>query len=915
MRRRTARTCVSAPFTAGAALLLAVLPVAGVPAGATATAHSRPPALVADPAALVDPLDGTGTGTTSPGAVGEFPGADTPFGMVQWSPDTSPNAAQSGGGYSVADTAVTGFSLTHLSGSGCAAGGDVPVLPTTGPVGPDPGQSASPFTHAGERAAPGRYAVTVGTPPISTSLAVTERTGIASFTFPPSAAANLLLKVGGSANPPSAAAVELTGDREVSGQVTSGQFCGTGPDYTLHFVARFDRPFAASGTWDAAGVAAGSTHCTGPTCGAYVTFDARTQRSVVAKVGVSYVSTADAAANLAGEDTGWSVPAVAARASSAWNALLDRVRVGGGTRAEQRTFYTALYHSLLFPSVVSDEQGRYPGADGRVHTASGRQEYTNFSEWDVYRSEFQLVSLLAPRRTGDMVQSLVDSASQDGWLPKWAVVGGDAAQMNGDSADLLIAEALAFGVHNFDVGAALTAMVHGADRSESGHGLQIERQYLDQYLSQHYVNAASPDLTSIDYTIGGSATLEYALDDFAIAQVANARGEHALADRMLSRAHNWEYLFDPATDAVGARGADGSFPPGPAFDPAQLEPGGQQGFEEGNAVQYTWSIPQDLGALGALLGGGAAATSELDAFFTQLNAGRFQPYDWAGNEPGLWAPYEYDAFGSPARTQAVVREIETRLYADAPVDEPGNDDLGALASWYVWSALGVFPLVPGTSDLALSSPLFPRAVVSLPDGKQLAIDAPAASPANPYVHALHVDAPGIAMAAPTCGPASGTGHTSGWAQPWLPGSILRTGGTLQFALSAAPDPSWGSDPGRAVHSQATGRLPAIGYSQPTGALGATVVQPAPLMLGIRTAGGAAVAVRWSASGTGLMVSPASGTLETTAAPAGSCAPSGGAQAGLVVTAATPGVHPLVVELRTAGGTALPPVVVDVQVAG
>ena len=239
-------------------------------------------------------------------------------------------------------------------------------------------------------------------------------------------------------------------------------------------------------------------------------------------------------------------------------------------------------------------------------------DYANFSEWDIYRSEIQLVALLAPHQAGDMIQSLVNDASQGGWLPKWAIVGGDAAQMNGDSADPIIADAYAFGVRGFDAQAALAAMVKGATQSEPLHGLETERQDLDQYLAQHYVDAGALDLDSIDYSIGGSVTLEYAIDDFSIAQLAADLGNQSVYNSMMQRAHNWEYLFDPTTGYVEARNADGSFPPGPAFQTSLFEDGGEVGFEEGNAIQYTWSVPQDLAALGSLMGGDASRRGQAE---------------------------------------------------------------------------------------------------------------------------------------------------------------------------------------------------------------------------------------------------------------------------------------------------------------
>jgi predicted alpha-1,2-mannosidase len=899
----------------------AAAPLASAPAPVAASIPNRPTS--ADPASLVHPLDGTGTGPVRPGTVGEFPGADLPFGAIQWSPDTSPDAVQSGGGYAYGDDRINGFSLTHLSGTGCPSYQDVPMLPTVGTVPAAPAATTATFSHGDEQARPGRYRVDLGTGPtrVAVTLAVTERSGIASLGFPAATDANVLFKVADSANPPSASSVRVVGRDVVEGQVTSGGFCGTGTNYTLHFVAQFDRPFTVAGTWDASGTTPGRATCADTSCGAYVTFDTMSARTVLMKVGISFVSLANAAQNLRAEDPGWSVDHVAATAQAAWNTLLGRVAVSGGTPAEEHTFYTALYHSLLFPNVVSDDNGQYAGSDGKVHTASGHDEYANFSEWDIYRSEVQLESLLAPRAVGGMVQSLVDDAEQGGWLPKWAIVGGDEAQMNGDSADPVIADAYAMGVRNFDVGAALRAMVKGATQNETNHGLQIERQYLSQYLSQHYVNAASPDLTSIDYSIGGSATLEYALDDFAIARIAAAQHHPALAATMSARAATWEYLFDPATGYLGARGPDGSFSPGSAFQASQLEPGGQTGFEEGNAVQYTWAVPEDPAAEASLMGGDAAAAAKLETFFTQLNATRNAPYDWSGNEPGEWAPWLFDYFGAPDQTQRVVRAIADTEYADAAVDEPGNDDLGAISSWYVWAALGLFPVTPGAADLALASPLFPTASIQLPDGHRLVLHAPGAAASRPYVHALTVS--GVTRPAAdsgVCGASSrsaAVASPNAWNMPWLPGSVLRSGGSLDFTLSASPDPSWASSPNSGPPSFGTGNLPAVGYTSPGGALTAPASRSTTVQLGVVASAPHATSVVWNVASdtSGLQVTPSSGTLALHP-PSGdptACRPAPPATQSLTVSGTTVGTHALRIDLRTTEGSVLPPVVLDVTV--
>lgn len=866
-----------------ALLVAAALAACGSSAATSTNKSPVPVSLVSDPSTLVNLFAGTGTGGVSPGSIGEFPGADVPFGMLQWSPDTSPDRI-SGSGYSYTDSHISGFSVTHLSGTGCAAYGDIPVLPTVGAIGDNPLSTTDTFSHSHESASPGRYSVLLGPSGINIALSVTARTGLSQITFPKTGSANVLFKVAGSANPVSATAVHIVGDHELTGQVSSGQFCQTGTLYTLYFAAAFSRPFDTAGTWNGKSVSPGSDKCEAPGCGAYVTFDASNDRTVLLKIGISFVSVAGAESNLAAEDPGWSLPGVESAATQQWNSLLGRIRIGGGTRTEQRIFYTALYHSLLHPNVISDANGEYMGDDLRVHR-SPRPQYSNFSEWDVYRSEIPLLSVVAPEQTGDMIQSLVIDAQQNGWLPKWAVADGDASQMNGDSADPIIADAYAFGVRDFDVKAALTAMLKGANENESDHGLEIERQYLGQYLTQHYVNASSLDIGSINYSIGGSVTLEYSLDDFSIAELAQGIGDQSVYQSMMQRAHNWEYLFDPATGYIGARNSDGSFPPGPAFQSDLFEPGGELGFEEGNAIQYTWSVPQDLAALGDLMGGPAVAVAKLDTFFQQLNAGRFEPYDWAGNEPNLWSPWEYDYFGAPSETQGVVRKIATTLYHDAPVNEPGNDDLGAISSWYVWAAIGLYPVTPGTANLALASPLFPEVSVELPSGHTLVLSAPDASAGTPYVHSLTVG-----------------GHVT--SDPWLPASVLSSGAELDFVVSGSPDTTWGDQPEDAPPSYAAGRLPGVGYSLPGGSVTVVAGRRATIQLGLDKVSVGSPGATWTAEPTGgLSIQPSSGVLGTTRP----------LLQVLDLTARSPGHAQIDFALRSTTGVALPAVVVDVTV--
>ena len=563
-----------------------------------------------------------------------------PFGMLQWSPDTTPDRT-SGGGYSYGDSAISGFSLTHLSGPGCAVYGDIPILPTVGAIGTNPSATRAPFSHTTEVASPGNYAVTVGKAPVRVALAVTTRTGLGQFGFPGTGTANVLFKVADSAAGSTRSAVTVVGDDEVDGSVVSGDFCGSSGNYRLYFAARFEDPFRSFGTWHGTTVTPGSRASTKEQSGAYVSF-AATTRTVQMQVGVSFVSVADARLNIDDEQPGWDIDALRQRDTAIWNQLLGRIQISGGTYADERTFYSELYHSLLHPNVFDDANGDYMGFDGKVHVATGYTQYANFSLWDIYRSEVQLLALVVPQQTSDMVTSLLSDAAQGGGLPKWPVANLESAQLNGDSADAFIASAYAFGARDFDVKSALADMVRGSTDPNVTNDGHPERQDLAQYLAKGYVQADTLDLTSLTYTVGASETLEYAIDDFSIAQLAQAVGDTATSQAFLVRAQNWHNLVDPATGYLAARRADGTFPAGPAFQRSPLPGIGQVGFEEGNAIQYTWSVPQNLRGLFDAIGGNSAVVAKLNTFFTQLNAGRKQPYDWAGDEPSLGVPWEYD---------------------------------------------------------------------------------------------------------------------------------------------------------------------------------------------------------------------------------------------------------------------------------
>jgi predicted alpha-1,2-mannosidase len=815
-------------------LILAASALAATGAAAAATA----PRLVTDPATLVNPLIGTS------GGVNTFPGPDMPFGMIQWSPDTSPSRPD-GGGYSYTASEISGFSLTHLSGPGCDAFGDVPVLPTVGAIGSSPESATESFSHSTETAQASYYAVTLGDG-VGVQLTDATRAGIARFTFPATTQANLLLKLDGSQEPDAVTTAATVGDDEVTGSVTSGYFCGedTGweRDYTLHFDMVFSQPFTTSGTWPAVPIAGVGTP-QGPG-GEYLTFDTTADQSITAKVGISYTSARGAALNLRAEIPGWNFARVRRASQAAWNAMLGKIQVAGGTTSQQVQFYTALYHALLDPSVFSDVNGQYTGFDGNVHTAArGHAEYANYSGWDIYRSQVQLAAMVAPQQTSDAITSMLDDYAQTGQLPKWSLANGETYVQVGDPADPIIADAYEFGARDFNVPQALADMIHEATvPNDVRPGLAVLQQ--DGYLPYNESYGCCNFYGAV------STQLEYDTADYAIASLALATGHQADYREFATQAQSWQNIFNITDGYVQARQSAGQWLPG--FSPSTLS-----GFVEGTPAQYTPMVPFNVAGLIAARGGDAAWVSYLNSLLSNLTS----PGPTNANlsdEPSLEIPYEYDYAGTPYLTQQVVREIEDELYSDTPAGEDGNDDLGTMAAAYVWDELGFYPETPGTSVLALSSPVFPEAIVHLPGGHRLTIDAPAAQASAPYVQGLTVD-----------------GRTSNRA--WVSYSSLTRGGALDYYLSATPDTSWASGAAAAPPSDPTGARqvltsagPAAGLILAPGASGGTSFEVANLT-------GRALTVSWSASAgtgtspsggsvpaTGVTVSPASGTLSVPA---------------------------------------------------
>ncbi|MGI8737905.1 MAG: alpha-1,2-mannosidase [Candidatus Eremiobacter antarcticus] len=805
----------------------------------TSFACGRPAAAAAGPEDLngfVNPLVGT-SGNGYDGAIDTFPGADAPFGMVQWSPDTPSRPA--GGGYNYNDSSITGFSLTHLSGPGCSVFGDIGVLPTIGEVA-DPANAVQAFSHASEVAEPGYYEVMVGMPGIRTRLSATTRTGVASFTFPSVRQANLLINPSSNQAGVSGAELRTIGNDEIEGSATSGWFCGMPGKYTVFYVLRFDRPFLMHGTWLAKHLFRGSSEATGIGSGGWITFDTTANPTVNVQAALSWVSVDGARANLRAEAKTWNIDVARAVVRRQWANELARVRIQASTPVQERVFYTALYHTLLHPNVYSDADGSYRGFDGSIHRVeSGHTEYANFSGWDIYRTEIPLLALLEPHRTADMMRSLLHASEQSGWLPKWSLVNVETAVMGGDPSDAMLATAYAFGVRDFDAREALRAMVKGATQTggEPGQGWYYQRPGLDEYLSRGYVvNDHATNVAPL--ANGASLTLEYSLADFSIGQLAHALGDERTARTMYARSQSWTNLFDRSTGLIAPRDDDG------AFQPAALSENGQSGFQEGTAAQYTWMVPHAYAALIRGMGGANKASASLDAFFAQMDAGQDKPFAWMGNEPSIGSPWAYLSTGEPWKAQRLIRAVLTQLWGDTPDGIPGNDDLGTMSAWYVWCALGLYPQYPAAPILDLGAPLVRRASIRVPNGAHIDILAPQASETNGYVQSVKLNG-------------------KRWPRSWVRYSA-RPPLRLEFVVSYAPQPRWASRPQDAPPSF---DVPPLRFPASTTA---TIVAPSPTRL--RLAPGAAAplhfAVQNSASAPASVTWSVDAPEELTVAPLG-----------------------------------------------
>ncbi len=742
-------------FSIAAVILLLASSTGTGPCGAPGSGN-------VDFAAMVDPLTGTG------GHGHTYPGASLPFGMIQLSPDTRLSGWDGCSAYHYSDSVLYGFSHTHLSGTGCSDYGDILIMPVA-PAGGSgdqapPGEGyGSRFRHETEKASPGYYSVMLDDCGVLAEMTVTARCGFHRYAFPEGVDAGLLIDLA-HRDKVIDSGIWVSGPGEVEGFRRSQSWA---KDQHVYFVARFSKPFRsvailADGRWND-----GLRERRSGGLKQYLSFGAADGEPLMVKVGISAVDVEGARRNLDTEMPGWDFDEYKEGARDTWNGALGRIEVEGGTSGQRTTFYTALYHSLLAPNLYMDVDGRYRGRDLEIHTAGGFEYYTVFSLWDTYRAAHPLLTIVEPRRTVDFIKTFLAQYEQGGLLPVWELAANETGCMIGYHAVPVIVDAWAKGIRGFNGALALEAMKHSATRDHLGLKYYREYGFIPSELEGQSV----------------SRTLEYAFDDWCIAQMARSMGRAADFDEYIRRSQHYKNLFDPSTRFMRARFNGGWAVP---FDPDEVN----FHYTEANAWHYGLYAPQDIEGLIRLHGGRAALEGRLDELFESGSGlkGLDQPDvtgligQYAhGNEPSQHMAYLYDYTGRPWKTQKRVREIMDTMYSPGPEGLCGNEDCGQMSAWYVLSALGFYPVTPGQEIYAIGTPLFDKAVIDAGNGKTFTIRAEGVSERNIYIQS-----------------ASLNGRE--WTASWISHSQIMAGGGIVFRMGPLPAEGRGGAEGDAPSS-------------------------------------------------------------------------------------------------------------------
>ena len=674
---------------------------------------------------LVNPFIGTDfTGNT-------YPGAQVPFGMVQLSPDNGLPGWDRIPGYFYPDSTIAGFSHTHLSGTGAGDLYDILFMPVTLPYKEAEGELGihSKFSHNDEEASAGYYRVKLQDYNIDVELTATPRCGVQRYTFPKAESMVILnLKKAMNWDFTMDSHIEVVDSCNIRGYRFSE---GWARGQKVYFATRFSRPFKSMELDNAEiklkGEKVGTSNI------ARFMFDTEEGEQITVVTALSGVSVEGAEKNLDAEAPHNDFDKYLAAAKADWNKQLQRIQVVGGEADDQVNFYTALYHSMIAPTIYSDVDGKYYGPDKQVHQADGWLNYSTFSLWDTFRAAHPLFTYTEPERVGDMVQSFIAFYEQNGRLPVWNFWGSETDMMIGYHAVPVIVDAYLKGIGNFDPEKALEACVVTANIDEyRGIGLYKKNGYIPYNVTDKY--------NSENWSL--SRTLEYAFDDFCIAEMAQKMGKTELANEFYKRSQNYRNVFNPATGFMQPIDDKGVFQPN--FNPDEYT----AHICESNAWHYFWSVQHDIKGLVALTGGQDKFAAKLDSMFTYIPAGSEELPIFStgmigqyahGNEPSHHVIYLYNKVRQPWKTQKYAAQVMHELYFNAPAGLCGNEDCGQMSAWYVFSAMGFYPVNPVSGEYEIGTPLFPEMRLNLDNGKTFTVLAPNVSRENIYIQSMKVN--------------------------------------------------------------------------------------------------------------------------------------------------------------------------------
>ncbi len=703
-----------------------------------------------------------------------YPGASMPFGMVQISPDTPLQGWDGSAGYHYSDNVIRGFSHTHLLGTGVGGLGDILLMPTIGDVQLNPGDPgkmpgyASKFSHANEAATPGYYRVFLDDPKVTVELTATERCGLQKYTFPASDNAHIVLDLDHNiSNGTLAADFTVENNTTISGTRRSN---GWGGQRDVYFVMEFSKPFSSYGVERdgarADGVAALPAKTEGKVLKAYFNYNTSAGETILARVGISGTSVEGARRNLNAEIPNFDFNAIHTRAVNTWGDLLGEIQVESRDPKIVKTFYSNMYQSHLGPVLFNDVDGMYRGPDRKNHPGTAFQNYTTFSLWDTFRAQAPLLTLTEPNRIADMMNSMTMFEAQRGRdeMPVWTLWGNETGTMIGYNSAPVIADAYLKGFTGFNAEAAYQALKRTALNGRNGQ---------DEYGKLGYVVSGGKTNQSV------ARTLEFAYNDWCIAQMAQKLGHTEDAKYFLNRAANFVNVYDGASGFMRGRTASGDWRR--PFNPDVLA---WSDYTEANAWHYTWAAMQDPQKLVSLMGGDAAFINKMDEMFNSESSGLFGIPDITGligeyahgNEPVHHVAYLYNYAGAPYKTQARVRQIMTDLYNDTPAGAAGNNDVGQMSAWYVYSALGFYPVNPAQGVYAIGSPIVDKATIKLDKnyygGRTFTMTARNNSANNVYIQSATLNGKPLNVS-------------------YITHNQILAGGNLEFVMGPKPNMNWG----------------------------------------------------------------------------------------------------------------------------